>query len=98
MSKKMPGTTIVFSFSSSSKKVCIHYQHLHHIGGGCSKEETNQTVVERGRELLKVEPYVECARRRDVYVKLQLVQALENMVALRLEVLLKRNLVIKNQA
>lgn len=49
---------------------------------------THETVVQRRWELLEVKPDVECARRRVVDLETELREALQNMVALHLEVLL----------
>ena len=53
---------------------------------------TYKSVVQGRWEFLQVEPDVECAGRRDVYVKVELVQALEDVIAFRFEVLLQSNL------
>jgi len=51
--------------------------------------EERQTVVERLREVLEVEPDVEGRLGRDVDVEAKFMETLENVVALHLEVLLK---------
>jgi hypothetical protein len=91
MSKKMPGMTMVCSLRSSSKNV---YKTI-----GIKDNElfvmvswTYKSIIQRRRELLQVEPDVECTSRGDIYIKAQLMQALENMITFHLEVLLQGNL------
>lgn len=57
-----------------------------------SKNSTHQTVVERRGELLEVKPDVERARRRDVDLEVEVLEAREDVVALALEVLLECDL------
>lgn len=54
--------------------------------------DTHQSVVQRGRQPLQVQPDVESRRRRDVHVKVQVVETLQDMVSLLLEVLLEGDL------
>lgn len=53
---------------------------------------THQTVIQRGRQLVKVEPDIESAGRRDVDPEAHALQSLEDMVTLHLEVFLQCNL------
>ena len=57
-----------------------------------TERSTHETVIQRRREVLEVEPDVERARRRDVDLEAEVLEALEHVVALRLEVLLQRDL------
>ena len=90
MSKKMPGITIVCSLRSSSKNVCV--------GVSASARSTNarayQAVVERGREVLEVEPDVESRLGWHGDLEAETLQTLEDVVALRLEVPLQGNLLL----
>jgi hypothetical protein len=90
ISKKIPGITIVFSFSNSSKNVCTRSSQTFMRGNKSHK--AHETVVDRRGEFLEVEPNIECADGRDAALKAELLQALENVVALHLEVALERNL------
>jgi hypothetical protein len=91
MSKNIPGITIVFSLSSSSKNVYIQtgfsmqLQRRTWVG-------THQAVVQRYWKLLQVKPYVEGTCGRDVDIEMKFVESIEDVVTFRFEVLLKGNL------
>ena len=56
--------------------------------------EERQAVVERGRQVLKVEPDVESRDGRDLDLESELLESLEHVIALVLEVLLKGDLLL----
>ena len=53
------------------------------------RNETYQTIVQRGRKVLEIEPDVERRCRRDSYFQTKPSQTLEDVVTLVLEVLLQ---------
>ena len=56
------------------------------------KYETYKTVIQRGGQLVKVEPDIERACGWNVHFQSELLESLQHVVALRLEVPLQRNL------
>ena len=58
--------------------------------------EERQAGVERSGQLLEVEPDVEGCLGRDVHVQVELVEPLENVVALGLEVALEGDLLCED--
>ena len=87
ISKKMPGTTIVFSFKSSSKNVkpLSRYQIRR---GRKSKHKLVQWI----RQARQVEPNVERGLRDNTDLQPHLLESGENVVTLVLEVNLESNL------
>lgn len=55
-------------------------------------EQFHQSIVQRGRKFLQVQPDVKGRGRRNLDVQIHLTEPLENMVTLDLEVLLESNL------
>ena len=53
---------------------------------------THQAVVQRSRKFLEVEPNVERALWRDVDFEMKFLKASQDVIALRLEMLLESNL------
>lgn len=56
------------------------------------RKKTYEAVIERRRELLKVEPYVERAGGGNVDIEVQLMKTGQDMITLLLKMLLQGNL------
>jgi hypothetical protein len=80
--------TIVCSFKSSSKKVFRGNQR----SVAFETKRTYETVVQRRRKVVQVQPDIERADGGNLDLESKLLESVENVISLRLEVFLQGHL------